>query len=52
MGLAFYCLYSLSLDATKVNKEFLTRPKTFIFLLSVSFSPFFTKHVAKFVHDK
>ena len=27
MGLAFYCLYSLSLDAKKVNKEFLKRTK-------------------------
>ena len=37
MGLAFYCLYSLSLDATKVNNELLTRPKK----PDVHFSSFF-----------
>ena len=45
MGLAFYCLYSLSLDETKVNKEFLKRTKKpdvhffFPFFLSLPFLP-------------
>ena len=42
MGLAFYFLYSLSLDAKKVNKEFLKRTKKpdVHFFLSFFFSLF------------
>ena len=43
MGLAFYCLYSLSLDETKVNKEFLKRtkkPDVHFFFLSFFLSLF------------
>ena len=43
VGLAFYCLYSLSLDAKKVNKEFLKRtkkPDVHLFFLSFFLSLF------------